>query len=104
VPRVRNFGAEPTQQEKLTIRVEGLFTEMAKKAFKRLRIAAPWRGLASVLSRQSKINLPLLIWARSAACFPALRPTRKGVAGRWPTFAFARDRNTLMVQRFRKIM
>jgi hypothetical protein len=103
---------------------------MAKKAFKRLRIAAPWRApkldfcrrdagssagftrvagqtqrrAAPVVSRQSKINLPLLIWARSAACFPALRPTRKGIAGRWPTFAFARDRNAVMAQRFRKIM
>ena len=33
--------AEQTQQEKLTILSEGLFTEMAKKAFKRPRIATP---------------------------------------------------------------
>jgi hypothetical protein len=33
-------GAEQTQQGTLTILIEGLFTEMAKKAFKRLRLAA----------------------------------------------------------------
>jgi hypothetical protein len=59
---------------------------MAKKAFKHLRRTAPSRGqtqrrAAPAVSRQSKINLPLLICARSAACFPALRPTRKGIAG-----------------------
>jgi hypothetical protein len=81
---------------------------MAKKAFKRLRRTASWRGqtqrrAAPAASRQSKINLSLLVCARSAACFPTLRPTRKGIAGRRPTFAFARDRNAFMDQRFRKI-
>ena len=39
--RGRSFGAEQTQQEKLTILSEGLFTEMAKKAFKRLCMVTP---------------------------------------------------------------
>jgi hypothetical protein len=32
---------ETTQQEKLTILIEGLFTEKANKAFKRARIGTP---------------------------------------------------------------
>src|SRR6478609_7768780 len=40
-PHAPGKRAEPTQQEKLTILIEGLFTEMAKKAFKRPRIATP---------------------------------------------------------------
>src|ERR1700684_2352514 len=40
-PGSHGFGAEQTQQGKLTILSEGLFTEIAKKAFKRVRIATP---------------------------------------------------------------
>jgi hypothetical protein len=55
---------EPTQQEKLTILTGGLFTEIAKKAFKRLRIAAASLDLRSrsaardAVSWQRKINHP----------------------------------------------
>ena len=49
------MSAESTQQEKLTILIEGLFTEKAKKPFKR------------ALALQAEINEALAIAARRIA-------------------------------------
>jgi hypothetical protein len=100
---------EPTQQEKLTILTEGLFTEIGKKAFKRLRIAAPSLDLKpraaarGAVSWQCKINHPLSIRASLAAGARETRSTRTAVAGRRPTSALALDGAAFMVQCFRKI-
>jgi hypothetical protein len=80
---------------------------MAKKAFKRTRLAAPppcskpEPGLPDAASRQWKINLSLLVCVWSRAIPP--RPARKGAASRWLAAALAMDRVVFIVQRFCKI-
>jgi hypothetical protein len=102
------LSAEQTQQETLTILIEGLFTQMAKKAFKRLRIATPLRCLRAgfsgrdVASELREINLLLLLCAGFDARLQ--RPTRKSVASRWLAVVLAIDRVGFTVQRFRRMM
>ena len=81
---------------------------MAKKAFKRLRIATPlsllrsgiFRGNAAV-GRCEKLTVLLLLCAWFGAC--PQRPTRKSIASRWLAVALAINRVGFMVQRFRRM-
>jgi len=102
---------------------------MAKKAFKRPRMATPPRGPEPGFFRrdaasrawftnaggqprqgglaatpwQEKINHSLWVWAASDTRAIPSRPTCKGIASRWLAPALALDRVTFMVQRFCKI-
>jgi hypothetical protein len=79
---------------------------MAKKAFKRLRIARPSLDLeprsavGCAASWQPKINHPLSIRAAREA---RARSTRKAAANRRLAFARALDGAAFTVQRFRRI-
>jgi hypothetical protein len=102
------LSAEQTQQETLTILIEGLFTQMAKKAFKRLRIATPLCCPGAGFSGQNaaselrEINVLLLLCAWLGAC--PQRPTRKSMASRWLAVALAINRVGFTVQRFRRMI